>query len=62
MARAPSMVSSEGCPISTTVPCHWLLRAASSPCRAEQHSHVDVVPAGVHHAHILPLLVGRADG
>ncbi len=30
--------------------------------RAQQHGHMNVVAAGVHHAHILALLVGGAHG
>ena len=55
------MVSSEGWPIRTTVPCHWRLASGQFFGGAEQDCHVDVVAAGMHHWRCLAVAIGRMD-
>jgi hypothetical protein len=60
MASAPSMVSSEGWPISVAVPpalCGW---PSPVPCPGTQPCAV--VPTGVHDTDFLALRVGRSHG
>ena len=53
IALAPSIVSSDGWPISITVPCHLRFRRRKHARRADHRGHMHVVAAGVHHPDFL---------